>query len=183
MNCRDADNLIQESLDRPLSAQDRDRLDAHLQTCPACAKIWTEYRQIARTTRAWLDTASGESQDDIKERVLAQIAASPAPATRCGQAKTTLAWTLLAAAAIAASGAFAFVPVERIPDDAHTAFTLPSLMTILGGDMAALRHFGDTLQQPPIVPVSSLLCTVTLISAIAANVFLAQRAAKRREAA
>lgn len=182
MNCRDADNLIQESLDRSLSAQDRDRLDAHLQTCPACAKIWTEYRQIAKTTRAWLDTAGGDSRDEIKACVLAQIAAPPAPATRFAQARATLAWTALAAAAIVA-GAFAFIPTERIPDAAHMAFTLPGMMTILSGDMAALRHFGDTLQQPPIVPASSLLCTVTLISAIAANVFLAQRAARRREAA
>lgn len=179
MNCRDADNLIQESLDRSLSARDRDRLDAHLQTCPACAKLWTEYRQIARTTRAWLHTAGDASRDDLKARVLAQIAASPAPAARFARTKTTLAWTVLAAAVVAG----AFVPLERIPDTAHTAFTLPSMMTILSGDMAVLRHFGETLQQPPVVPVSSLLCTATLISAIAANVFLAQRAARRREAA
>jgi anti-sigma factor RsiW len=177
MNCRDADNLIQESLDRSLSVQDRAKLDAHLQDCPSCAKLWAEYRQIAKTARAWLDTAVPESGAGIKTRVLAEIASSPARSERLLPARATLIWTVIAAVAVVV-GAFTLLPGAQLPSAAHDAVRLPGVMTILSADLTALRRFGDALAQPPIIPIPSMVSIGVLISAAAANIALARRAAR-----
>jgi len=84
MNCHDADILIQESLDAPLTTTQRATLDIHLSGCPACRTAWEEYRQLALTARMWLQSEATESGGTLSERVLAAIAESghvPLPST------------------------------------------------------------------------------------------------------
>jgi len=82
MNCHAANHLIQGSLDAPLSATERVRLDAHLADCPACRRAWDEYRRLAQAATVW-SRRSGASEtppDEFTAQVLARIAARPAPA-------------------------------------------------------------------------------------------------------
>jgi anti-sigma factor RsiW len=61
--CRDAVALMSDYVDGVLSARDRERLEAHLATCPHC----TEYLAQIRTTI----TASGHVQpDDLSDEAL-----------------------------------------------------------------------------------------------------------------
>ena len=64
--CRDAVALMSDYVDEVLSRRDRERLEAHLATCPHC----TEYLAQIKATIA----ATGHVQpDDLSEEVLDEL--------------------------------------------------------------------------------------------------------------
>jgi anti-sigma factor RsiW len=66
--CRDAVALMSDYVDGALSARDRERLEAHLATCPHC----TEYLAQIRATI----TASGHVQpDDLSNEAVDELVA------------------------------------------------------------------------------------------------------------
>jgi anti-sigma factor RsiW len=68
MVCRDAVALMSDYLDGALSAHDRERLEAHLVTCPHC----TEYlAQIQATVSA----AGHVEPDDLPDEALDELVA------------------------------------------------------------------------------------------------------------
>src|SRR5579883_2075405 len=73
-NCEEADRLIQKGLDGMLTAKEREALDQHIATCPACAAAWDQHRELARRAAAWSRRpATGEAKG-FTAGVLAQIA-------------------------------------------------------------------------------------------------------------
>lgn len=54
MNCHLAEQLIQRSLDAPLTPLERSRMDDHLDHCSSCRRAWNEYRQLSQTVSDWV---------------------------------------------------------------------------------------------------------------------------------
>lgn len=80
MNCFQAEELIQWSLDGPLSTEDRRALEVHLEHCAACCRAREEYRRLSRLATAWTKDPVREAApgDDFTARVMARIAFPPA---------------------------------------------------------------------------------------------------------
>ncbi len=96
MNCPDAENEMQKSLDGTLTPAEWERLDAHLASCPECRRAWDEHRLLARAARRWTQPAAQDDPGDaFTARVVSQIAARPESTF----ARTPL-WLPLAATAI-----------------------------------------------------------------------------------
>jgi len=73
---REAEWLIQKSLDMPLSAGERQRLDRHLASCDACRTAWEDYRRLTRTADKWVSAASTDPGDDFTLRIMAELGLS-----------------------------------------------------------------------------------------------------------
>ena len=96
MNCREAETLIQQSLDQTLMPEERQRLEAHFQRCPSCRQAWNEYRQLTQATSVWIKQALADDPGDaFTQRVLAQAAACSASTVSPGQTQNRL-WSSLA---------------------------------------------------------------------------------------
>ncbi|MDQ2800466.1 MAG: zf-HC2 domain-containing protein [Armatimonadota bacterium] len=96
MNCSFAEDQIQKSLDGILTSAERERLDAHLISCPECRCAWDEHRMLARAAGRWTQPAAQDDPGDaFTARVMALIAARPEPAF----ARTPF-WLPLAATAL-----------------------------------------------------------------------------------
>jgi len=72
----DAEGLIQKSLDMPLSATERHRLDRHLASCESCRAAWEDYRRLTRAADKWVSAASTDPGDDFTLRVMAELGLS-----------------------------------------------------------------------------------------------------------
>ncbi len=86
--------LISAALDGELSAQQRQTLERHLQECPACAALYTEWSQQSAALRA-LDC---KPPADLKDRILNGLPAQDAPKRR----RIPLRWAALAGCAVLA---------------------------------------------------------------------------------
>lgn len=75
-NCRAAEELMQRSLDGPLTAAERRRLDGHLATCETCRVAWEEYRRLSRTASAWMSAAAHDPGDEFTSRIMAELGLS-----------------------------------------------------------------------------------------------------------
>jgi predicted anti-sigma-YlaC factor YlaD len=75
MNCTHADTLIQKGLDGLLSTDERTRLDAHLDRCPACRAAWNEHRVLTRTATDWVrhPSVADDPGGVFTAQVMAQI--------------------------------------------------------------------------------------------------------------
>ena len=64
--CRQAVNLITDYLDDALDQRDRERLEAHLATCPHCSEYLAQIRAtIAATGHVEPDDLSSGALDDL----------------------------------------------------------------------------------------------------------------------
>ncbi len=112
MNCRHAEELIQQSLDGALTPDERARLDAHLTACPACRQAWNEHHQLARLAHRWTMGAgqTNDTGDAFTAQVLARVAARPVSAP-----SRPAFWRPLAAAALLLT-TLAFLPHSLAPN-------------------------------------------------------------------
>lgn len=96
MNCSFAEDEIQKSLDGLLTPAERERLDAHLNSCPDCRRAWDDHRRLARAAYRWTQPAALDDPGDaFTAQVVSRIVARPEPAF----ARTPF-WLPLAATAI-----------------------------------------------------------------------------------
>ncbi len=64
--CRDAVALMTDYLEGALTSSDRDRLEAHLATCPHCTEYFAQIRvTIAAAGRVEPDDLSADALDDL----------------------------------------------------------------------------------------------------------------------
>jgi anti-sigma factor RsiW len=66
--CRQAVQLMAGYLDDALSARDRERLEAHLASCPHCSEYLTQ-------VRITIDTLGRVEPDDLSEEALGELVA------------------------------------------------------------------------------------------------------------
>ncbi len=93
MNCREAETLIQQSLDQTLTPEERQRLEAHFQRCPVCRQAWAEYRQLTQATAAWMKQVLADDPGDVfTQRVMAQAATRATPVQGQNRLWPSLAW-------------------------------------------------------------------------------------------
>src|SRR5579884_517563 len=113
--CRDAERLILRSLDSDLTAEERERLDAHCAACTACAHGWEEYRRLARAATEWVRRPSVSAPTgDFTASVLDQIARRQDAGERAltGRGSPWLAWIAGLACTVAAVAAWHYLPLS-----------------------------------------------------------------------
>ena len=102
MNCRQSQLDVQKLLDGVLTASERGRLDAHLAACAACRRVVDADRRLARAAGQWVRPGPPDDPGDaFTGRVLAQIAARPAPTPAPASVWLPLAASLCLVAALA----------------------------------------------------------------------------------
>lgn len=77
MNCRKAEKLISKQLDNRLEARESAWLENHLQHCPACARLASDYQQLKNLTAEL--KVEAEPQPYFTERLLARLSSEPKP--------------------------------------------------------------------------------------------------------
>jgi len=77
MNCRKAEKLISKQLDNRLEARESAWLENHLQNCPACARLASDYQQLKNMTAEL--KVEAEPQPYFTERLLARLSSEPKP--------------------------------------------------------------------------------------------------------
>ena len=75
MNCRKAEKLISKQLDNRLEARESAWLEDHLQNCPACARLASDYQQLKNMTAEL--KVEAEPQPYFTERLLARLSSEP----------------------------------------------------------------------------------------------------------
>jgi hypothetical protein len=144
MNCHQADNIIQESLDRALTAVERANLDMHLAGCAACAKRWAEYRALSGHAAAWVQPAVQPtvSDSDFAARVLMRIESRARAAER--KVAVWPRWVAAAGCTALVAGILAAVPMY------------------LPGTVPVSLHAGDWVPQPQAAPQAFAWLTAML---------------------
>ena len=176
MNCREADHLVQQSLDRPLDGADRTRLDAHLEGCESCRASLRQYRQLAATTRNWIESGTPDPGDEFTQRVIKAVSLSPE--RRSAGSRAAIGWALAGCAAIAAT-AWLAIPHDTITSIWHGGWSLPNASSVATNNVQALRSLAEMVDRPPTLPVSPVLWGLVFGAAAAVNVAMAQRAARK----
>ena len=79
MNCFDAEELVQRSLDGALTVDERRALEGHLEDCAACRRAREEYRLLSRLATTWTNGTArdGDPGDAFTAQVIAHIASTP----------------------------------------------------------------------------------------------------------
>jgi len=197
----EAEGLIQKSLDMPLSASERQRLDRHLATCDACRSAWDDYRRLTRTADKWISAASTDPGDDFTLRVMAELglsadtipvveAPSTAPTRRVGSQR--IGWVVAGVTAVALLAvAGMFLPSIGHYQSQLTAYA-PSLTSMATQPtwkqetLTAVSNVatGGRLQITEAVrSIGSMSWTIyAFLVALAANVAMASVARNRRRA-
>ena len=176
MNCREADQLIQRSLDQSLDGADRALLDGHLDGCEGCRASWRQYRRLAAATRHWIENGASDPGPSFTESVMSAI--SRAPAARLAGSRAAIGWAFAGCAAMAAA-AWLALPHETLTSIWHSGWSLPTASSVAANNLHALRSLSETVSRPPALPVSPLLWGITFGAAAAVNIVMAQRAARR----
>jgi anti-sigma factor RsiW len=105
MTCRTGDEEIQKLLDGLLTAQERERLDAHLVSCDTCRQALAAQRLLARAAGSWArPTLEDDPGEAFNTQVLMQIAA------QSSQAQTSSSLWLPSIATACLIGLLAFLP-------------------------------------------------------------------------
>jgi len=176
MNCKEADHLVQQSLDNPLNSADRARLDAHLDSCEGCRASLRQYRQLAAATRNWIETGIKDPGPAFTQRVIGAVAQAPVP--NASASRAAIGWALAGCAAAAAVTWLA-VPHDTITSIWHGGWSLPTASSVAANNVNALRSLAETVARPPTLPVSPMLWGIVFSAAAAVNVAMAQRAARK----
>ena len=81
--CAQADRWMQKALDSTLTPAERDSLDRHMETCPACVEIWQQHRELSRLATGWARRPSlaEEGTDEFVAEILSRIKSRPARGT------------------------------------------------------------------------------------------------------
>lgn len=81
LTCRQASQLVSESLDRPLTLSERLRVRLHLFVCTACERF---VRQLKLLSNAWRSARGGESpapvaklDDSARDRIRERLKSLP----------------------------------------------------------------------------------------------------------
>jgi anti-sigma factor RsiW len=148
MNCRDAEHVMQQALDVPLTSQARARLDLHLDGCPACRQAWEDYRRLSREASAWAARpASGETPPaEFTAQVLARLKTRPRPALPWPRLLSAAAAVLLLAA-LSPLAAPWLPPVPRL----GAAWAMPALWTETAALGALTARWAMLLLLPSLV--------------------------------
>jgi hypothetical protein len=190
MNCRQADSLVQESLDRALTAAERADLDLHAAVCEPCRIAWEEYRALSGLAAAWAqpETRPAVSDDAFAAQVVAKIEGRR---TRPASVFGWRGWAVGAACAAATAGIAAVVhlygPALGVPSEFHPADLLPRpqeapsvlawLSETLRGLPAAATHLAPDLS---VLPAAPAWTAAAVAGALAANAALYLWAASAR---
>lgn len=164
MTCAVLEELIQRSLDAPLTTAERARLDAHLPACPDCRHAWEDYRRLGQVATTWAHRPSAAETDPalFAQQVLARVAARPQAAR---------VWPRVAAFGLALAALLALSlcvsPLLPWPVGWHPAAGLPDPATGLAGLFQGLWATTDralaacrwaALLLLPALAMNALLC-------------------------
>jgi hypothetical protein len=195
MNCRNAENIMQDSLDRDLTPAERAALDTHTAACQACREAWEGYRLLSGFAASWARETpeTGISDDMFAARLIGRIEAGDMGRSGAAAPSTPIWQRWLAAAACTAlvagivTIARLYWPAFGVSGDLHPADLLPrpadapSAFTWLAGMLrdlpgAALRVGLDLLARAS----APAWTVVAITAALAANAALYLRAAAGR---
>lgn len=118
--CEEADRWMQKALDSTLSPAERDALDRHMESCPACAEAWQQHRALSRLATGWARRPSlgEEGADKFVAELLTRIETRPARpfwAARRWALSMTAACALLLVAILSWFIAPSVPPLPAIP--------------------------------------------------------------------
>ncbi len=103
MRCQELHRKMSLALDGRLPPGERRQLDAHLDSCPACAREWRSWQEI---DRLFAGAPMMPPPEDLAERIMVRIRQRP-ERRALGPALITLA---LGLAALAGLGVYALLP-------------------------------------------------------------------------
>jgi anti-sigma factor RsiW len=79
MTCREFRDLFVYLAFGDLSAEHRQRIEGHLQTCPACAAEWRDYREITRLAQQLPATPLPAELENRLQELLVSLKRSESP--------------------------------------------------------------------------------------------------------
>jgi hypothetical protein len=194
-DCRNAMEIIQKSLDDPLTPEERASLDRHLASCGECGKALEEYRALSTLSKEWIAPAACDPGDQFTRRVMSAIASAEIetgakPVRSMSRARNSMeVWGALCALAGLMAVAYAYGAQYHIQNIWNYARHIDLSMKFSGITVPSARDLYRWMESSFAgamdIHVSSLWIAYIFIIAVAGNIALIYnaRGANRRNAA
>lgn len=130
MLCHDVHEWMSLSLDRRLSPEQQRAMEAHLAGCPACAREWELWQEVAHL---FAKAPLAQPPEGFTARVLSRLEARP-------QRGALLGSLLVTAVGVILIGALALAPWAQVCQVALLVVQAPGLLGVVAGAMADLIH-------------------------------------------